>query len=89
MVVPVTVNVDVSGPSGAEVSVSVRLSPAGRPDAEADRPGLEPPLRPDSADSAIGVDGPSLYWTSYDGAAGPVATSFGTTEKSRLLTSKK
>ena len=57
--------------------------------AEADRPGLEPPLRPDSAESVIGVDGPSLYWTSYDDAAGPVASSLGTREKSRLLTSKK
>ena len=72
---------------GAEVSVSVRVSPAGRPVAEADRPA--PSLRPDSADSVIGVAGPSLYWTSYDGCAVPVATSFGTTEKSRLLTSKK
>ena len=82
-------NVDVSGPVGADVSVSVRVSPAGRPVAEADRPGWEPPLRPDSAESVIGVDGPSLYWTSYDGSAGPVATSLGTIEKSRLLTSKK
>ena len=60
-----------------------------RPLAEADRPGLVPPLRPDSAASVLGVDGPSLYWTPDDGAAGPVAISCGTTEKSRLLTSKK